>query len=392
LIVIDLLSKKTSTSSVRTVYFRYAISHIVMPKKHHNLFGEIATFQALHTAAHLAVKGKRSKAGAAAFMARLEPECFKLEAELQQGRYRSGKYLEILVRDPKRRIVSAAPFRDRVVHHALFSLIGPIFERGFIADSYANRLGKGTHRAVSRYEHYRDRYQFVLRADIWRYFPSIDHAILKADLRRRLACSQTLGLCDAIIDGSNPQEPVNLYFAGDDLFTPFQRARGLPLGNLTSQFFANVYLDGLDHYVKEILRAPYLRYVDDFALFSNDPAQLQAWREKIELWLQGRRLQLHPLKTHIAPCAERATFLGFELHAGGLRRLPAVNVTRFRNRLTELRKNWRAGHVDSAQVQQRVGGWVAHAKHAHSAGLRRALLKGGWFDPYWHSGAPVYCV
>lgn len=277
-----------------------------MPRRHDQLFGSIASFQALHQAVQRAVKGKRGKAGAAAFMARLEPECLRLERELHDGSYRTGRYVEIVVRDPKRRLVSAAPFRDRVVHHALFNVIGPVFERGFIDDSYANRVGKGTHRAIARYEHFRDHYAYVLRCDIWRYFPAIDHAILKADLRRRIACAPTLALCETIIDGSNPQETVLHYFDGDDLFTPQQRRRGLPLGNLTSQFFANVYLDGLDHFAKELLRAPYLRYVDDFALFAHSPQQLAEWHGRIATWLEGRRLRLHPLKTHISPTVQPA--------------------------------------------------------------------------------------
>jgi len=100
-----------------------------------------------------------------------------------------------------------------------------------------------------------------------------------------------------IVDPSNAQEPVHLYFDGDDLFNPFRRRRGLPIGNLTSQFFANLYLDGFDHFVTEILRAPYVRYVDDFALFHNDPAVLAGWRLRIEKYLAGRRLKLHPRKT-----------------------------------------------------------------------------------------------
>jgi RNA-directed DNA polymerase len=99
---------------------------------------------------------------------------------------------------------------------------------------------------------------------IYRYFPAIDHAILKSDFRRRIICPSTLALLDLIVDASNPRELVNLYFDGDDLFAPFQRRRGLPIGNLTSQFFGNLYLDGFDHFVTEVLRAPYLRYVDDF--------------------------------------------------------------------------------------------------------------------------------
>ncbi len=119
-------------------------------------------------------------------------------------------------------------------------------------------------------------HRHVLRGDIYRYFPAIDHEVLKADLRRRIACRRTLAVLDRIVDASNPQEPVNLYYPGDDLFTPFERRRGLPIGNLTSQLFANVYLDRFDHFVTEVLRAPYLRYVDDFALFADDPAGLEA--------------------------------------------------------------------------------------------------------------------
>ena len=212
-----------------------------------------------------AVRGKRDKPGAAAFLANLEKELLRLERELHNGTYRPGRNRTIEIFDPKHRIVSAAPFRDRVVHHALCAVCAPLFERGFIHDSYANRKGQGTHRAVARYEKFRDRFRHVLRCDIYRYFPAIDHTILKRDLRRRIACPRTLALADRIVDASNPQEPVHLHFPGDDLFAPFQRRRGLPIGNLTSQVFANVYLDGLDHFCKEVLRARgYLRYVDDF--------------------------------------------------------------------------------------------------------------------------------
>ena len=233
-----------------------------MPGKAHDLFDAIASFPALHAAALRAATGKRGKPGVAAFLANLETEVLRLERELRSGRYRPGRYKRIEVFDPKHRIVSAAPFRDRVVHHAFCGVCEPLFERGFIQDSYANRKGKGTHRAVARYERFRDRHRHVLRCDVYRYFPAIDHALLKRDLRRRIACPRTLALADRIIDGSNPQEPVHLYYPGDDLFTPFERRRGLPIGNLTSQFCANLYLDGLNHFVKEVLRAKgYLRYV-----------------------------------------------------------------------------------------------------------------------------------
>ncbi|MBM3488776.1 MAG: RNA-directed DNA polymerase [Alphaproteobacteria bacterium] len=353
-----------------------------MPRKADALFERIASFPALHAAALEAVRGKRRKPGAAAFMANLETELLGLERALNAGRWRPGGYVTIHVRDPKPRLVSAAPFRDRVVHHALVAAIEPWFERGFIFDSYANRTGKGTHRAVARYERFRDRFGFVLRGDIYRYFPAIDHAVLKADLERRIACERTLWLIGAIIDGSNAQEAVNHYYTGDDLFTPFDRRRGLPIGNLTSQFFANVYLDGFDHYVKEVLRAKgYVRYVDDFALFHDDPSALADWRGRIADYFAHRRLRLHPRKTAIVPCAEPAAFLGYLLLPGGYRRLPEDNVRRFRNRLRALRDRYRAGAVTLDEVECRVQAWIAHARQADTWRLRHAIFRDGLFDP-----------
>jgi len=335
-----------------------------------------------------AVRGKRGKPGAATFMVNLERELLNLEQQLQEGIWRPGRFVEIPIRDPKPRLVSAAPFRDRVVHHALCAVVAPIWERGFIPDSYANRKGYGTHRAIARYEHYRDRYRHVLRADIWRYFPAIDHQILKSDFRCRITCEKTLWLMDEIVDGSNAQEPVNHYFPGDDLFAPANRRRGLPIGNLTSQWFANLYLDRFDHFVKEVLRAPYLRYVDDFGLFHDDPSILLQWRARIEQFLVGRRLILHPRKTFLASTADDATFLGYVLRYNGCRRLPAENLRHFRNRLRGLRDRWRAGTVTAEEVQQRVGSWIAHAEHADTWRLRQALFRGGWFDPLREPDGP----
>jgi retron-type reverse transcriptase len=350
-----------------------------MPKRHDDLFARIANFGALRSAARRAVRGKRKNPGAGEFFANLERELLRLEDTLLHGTYRPGRYVEIRVRDPKERIVSAAPFRDRVVHHALCTVIGPLFERGFIGNTFANRVGKGTHRAIGAYEGYRDRHACVLRCDLFRYFPSIDHAILRAEFRRRIACASTLALIDAIIDGSNPQEPADLYFPGDDLFEPQRRRRGLPIGNLTSQFFANLYLDGFDHFVTEVLRAPYVRYVDDFALFHDDAAVLAQWRLRIERYLEGRRVKLHPRKTAIQATSEPSAFLGFVLLPGGGRRLPEDNVARFRNRLRGLRDRWRAGKVSRPEVEAKVGAWIAHAENADTWRLRQAMFGGGWF-------------
>lgn len=324
-------------------------------------------------------------------MANFEREVLRLERELQGGTYRPGRYVEIEVLDPKKRLVSAAPFRDRVVHHALCAVVEPIFEAGFIDNTFANLTGKGTHRAIVLYERYRDRHAHVLRCDIYRYFPSIDHELLKAEFRRRIGCEQTLWLMDLIVDGSNAQEPVDLHFLGDDLFEPYRRRRGLPIGNLTSQFSANLYLDRFDHWVSEVLRAPYVRYVDDFALFHDDPTVLADWRARIDGYLASRRLELHPRKTVILPTTEPTAFLGFVLSldtgparrraARSHRRLPEDNVRRFRNRLRGLRDEWRTGTVTHADVEARIGAWIAHASQADTVRLRQALFRGGWFAP-----------
>jgi retron-type reverse transcriptase len=359
-----------------------------MPRRHDRLFEQIASFAALHRAARRALRGKRRKPGPAAFFANLEPELLRLELELGEGSWRPGRYTTVQIRDPKRRMVSIAPFRDRVVHHALCAVVEPIFERGFIFDSFANRVGKGTHRAIARYEKFRNRSSHVLRCDLYRYFPSIDHEILKLDLRRRVACARTLELLDRIIDGSNPQEPVHVVYPGDDLFSSLARRKGLPIGNLTSQFFGNVYLDGLDHYVREVLRPRgYLRFVDDFALFCDDSSELAEFRERISLYLGRRRLALHPRKTYLQACREPAEFLGFVLHPSG-RRLPEQNVRRFRNRLRGLRDRWRVGRVSVAEVAARIGSWVAHAEHADTWRLRCAIFSGGWYDPALGPGRP----
>jgi hypothetical protein len=210
---------------------------------------------------------------------------------------------------------------------------------------------------------------------------AIDHVLLKAEFRRRIACERTLALMDLIVDASNAQEPVELHFPGDDLFEPYQRRRGLPIGNLTSQFFANLYLDRFDHFVTEVLQAPYVRYVDDFALFHSNPEVLASWRFQIERFLEARRLKLHPRKTVILPTSEPAPFLGVVLMRDGKRRLPEDNVARFRNRLYGLRQRWGAGTVERREVEAKVRSWIAHAEHANTWRLRQSLFRGGWFDP-----------
>ena len=217
-----------------------------------------------------AARGKRRKPDVAKFLLNLEPECFRLAGELASGVWQPGEYKSFYILEPKPRMISAAPFRDRVVHHALVSILEPHFERRFVAHSYACRVGKGTHLALARAAHLTRTRAFVLRGDVVKFFPSIDHEVVKGEVRRAVCDEPFLRVLDQIIDGSNPQESVSAWYSGDDLFTPLFRRRGLPIGNQTSQFLANVLLDRLDHAVMDQFGfGEYIRYCDDFLVFSS---------------------------------------------------------------------------------------------------------------------------
>jgi len=332
-----------------------------------NLFSRLVSFENLYQAARQAAKSKREKPAVMEFFMNLEENLFQLQAELQTRVYCPGAYRTFSVYDPKPRLISAAPFRDRVVHHALMNAIGQILERSLIHDTYANRVGKGTHRAIRRFQEYARRYRFVLKCDIKKYFPSIDHEILKGLLRRRIGDKHVLRLIDLLIDKSNEQVEVLDYFPGDDLLTPVERRKGLPIGNLTSQNFANFYLAPLDYFVKQALRCQgYVRYVDDFALFSDDKNQLRNWLADIGRFLENLRLKLHPRRCMISPSTVATRFLG-QVVTPSRRRLTGENVRRFRRSM----KKWQIR--PPGNVEQRVASWLGHARQANTEALIRSL-------------------
>jgi retron-type reverse transcriptase len=244
----------------------------------------------------------------------------------------------------------------------------------FTADSYACREGFGTHRALARAREGCACYRYVLQGDIRKYFPSIDHQILKDLLWRVIKCPRTLDLAARIIEGSNAQEPAAGYFPGDDLFAPFERRRGLPLGNQTSQFFANVYLNPLDHFVARELKAgAYARYVDDFLLFHDDKAALNAMLGRIEELLYGLRLTMHAGKSRAYRTRDGFTFLGWRVFPDHVR-LDRSNVTRFRRRFAALHRAYLKGSIGLGDVQKRVNAWIAHAAHGDTWRLRQGIF------------------
>ncbi|MBI1879010.1 MAG: group II intron reverse transcriptase domain-containing protein [Chloroflexi bacterium] len=277
-----------------------------MMKSYKNLYPQIYPFANLYQAFRTARKGgKRNKVEVASFEFDLEHNLLALESELRDQSYRPGGYTNFFIYEPKRRLVSAAPFRDRVVHHALCRVIEPIWETRFVSTSFACRMGKGTHKALDQCHAWVRHYRYAFQGDIVKYFPSIDHQILRDLLAHHLADPQVLRLIELILDsgaGLLADEYPMTYFPGDDLFA-ITRPRGLPIGNLTSQFWANVYLHQLDAFVKQELRCrAYLRYMDDFVLFADDKAQLHEWSTAVRNFLAGRlRLVLHPLKSLVFP-------------------------------------------------------------------------------------------
>ena len=197
-------------------------------KTYNHLFEQICSFENLLSAAKKAQKGKRSKQDVAMFNFRLEHELLKLQEELLNGTYQPGEYYEFYIFEPKKRMISAAPYRDRVVHHALCNVIEPIFDKSFIYDTYACRKGKGTHRAVERFTQFCRKNKYVLKCDIKKYFPSIDHEILYELICHKIRDRRTLWLIKLIIDSSNEQERVLEYFENDDLLTPLERRKAFP--------------------------------------------------------------------------------------------------------------------------------------------------------------------
>lgn len=348
--------------------------------RYDDFYSQVWDWDNLLLAYRKASKGKRGKPPAASFEYHLEDNLIQLQSELRDRSYRPGRYVSFYIHEPKRRLISAAPFRDRVVHHALCNVIEPLFERSFIFDSYANRAGKGTHRALDRCQRFARRNRYALQCDLRQFFPSIDHAILRDTLRRVIGDEDVMWLVDRILAsgvGVLSDEYEMAWFRNDDLFA-MNRPRGLPIGNLTSQFWANCYLNPFDHFVKRELRCQgrspaYLRYVDDFLLFGDDKRQLWTWREAIVERLACLRLTIHEKRAQVRPVTEGIPFLGFVVFRHR-RRLKRRKGIAYRRRLKELVEQYVDGEIALEQVTASVQGWVNHVRYGDTMALRETLL------------------
>jgi retron-type reverse transcriptase len=347
-----------------------------MAKVFDNLYPQVIDFTNLFEAWQKAAKGKRGCPSAAGFEMNLADELIRLQRELTNQTWQPGEYYSFYIRDPKKRLVSAAPFRDRVVHHALHNITEAIYDNTFIGDSYANRKGKGTHAAIDKAQALMRRYPYVLQCDLRQFFPSIDHSVMESLLYRKIIDEKIRWLMHQIVksgEGIHDGEYQMVYFPGDDLFA-VNRPRGLPIGNLTSQFWANVYLNELDQFVKRELGCKgYVRYVDDFLLFADSKQQLWQWKTAVREYLFGLRLAMHEKSSTVYPVTSGIPFLGFRLYTDH-RRLKRKNGVNFQRRLQRYYREYARGELSREDLNQRIQGWVAHVKRADTWGLRRSLF------------------
>jgi len=330
-------------------------------KRYNNLYPQIYDFKNLHNAFLKARRCKRYSPEVLSFSASLDEHLICLQNKLIWKSYHPSTYKEFYIHDPKTRLIAAPAFRDRVMHHAVYNVIAPKFDKKFIYDSYACRPGKGTHKGADRLTDFLGRsirdwgMVYCLKCDIRSYFLSVQHHTLKQTIRKTIKCRNTLWLLDTIIDSC----------PGDI---------GIPLGNLTSQLFANIYLDPLDHFIKELLQIKYyVRYMDDFIILHTDKKVLKQSREEIACFLFPRGLSLND-KTSIFPTSHGIDFLGYRIWPTH-RLLRKSSIRRAKRKFKMLSRRYREGRATRQKIEQSMRSWLSHARHCDSYNVRKTVLK-----------------
>ena len=334
-------------------------------------------------------KRKRYTVNAAKFEINFENELLQLQKELKEHTYKPGRSICFVVTKPKAREIFAADFRDRIVHHILVNYLEKIWEPKFIDQSYSCRKGKGAHKAIKDLKRYirkisQDNRQpaYFLQVDIQSFFVSLKKEILFKLIKRQVKNPEILWLTKIIIF----HNPTSNYYRkcqmslfdlipGHKSLFKVSPNQGLPIGNLTSQFFANVYLNKLDQFVKHKLKVKYyLRYVDDLVLLSQNKNQLKIWRDKIDKFLWDRlKLKLHPQKQILQTIDKGINFVGFIVKPGYtlMRRRIIKNLKeklwRFNQNLEEITEQ------EIKQILSMVNSYYGQFKHAKTFGLRQKL-------------------
>ena len=332
-----------------------------------DLFVELCSYENLKKAFMKARKGKTSKLYVLKFEKELKKNLFALRNELIFRIYKPKPLKTFIVRDPKTRKISKSDFKDRVVHHALINIIKPIFEPNFIYDNFANRIGKGTFNAIERFDYFKrkasknnSRKCYALKADVKHYFKTVNHDILLEIIKKKIKDKRVLWLIKLIISNHNTKE----------------KGVGMPLGNLTSQFFAGVYLNELDQFVKHRLKAKYyIRYVDDFVILHHDKDILINYKKQInEFLLKNLKLELHPDKSSILTLNTGIGFLGFRIFFYH-KLIKKKNLSHFDRKFNKLRKLYKEELIDREKIIEKLEGWLAYVSHANTFKYRKNVVK-----------------
>ena len=328
-------------------------------KTQKNLFERVFSFENLYMSYLKARRGKNNSSEVLEFTYDLENNLAALQKKLQNGTYRTGKYRCFTIFEPKKREISALPFKDRVVHHAVCNVIEPLFEKAFIFDSYACREGKGTHAGANRLQYFlrkNSKNCFALKCDVKHYFPSVNHEMLKKMVREKIADKKLLALLDHIVDSPGGK-------------------KGIPIGNLTSQLFANIYLNKLDYFIKQGLKAKhYLRYMDDFILLHESKKQLQCWKKQIEQFLHSIKLLFNEKKANVFPTCSGVDFLGYRLFAFH-RLIRKSTVKRFLHRIKAKIRKFHSGEISFKKLTESFNSWEAYLGHGNSYALKKSIYR-----------------
>jgi len=327
------------------------------------LFEQVCTYDNLLNGSLRAMKGKKDKERVARFYFNLEFELLRIQDELLSGSYQPGPYHCFYVYEPKKRYICSVDFRDRVVHHALCNVLESFFEKWFIFDSYACRLNKGTHKAIRRVQTWARKSPYFLKVDVRKFFESVDHAVLKRLLSKKFKDPRLMSLMERIID-----QPVPGYRGG----------KGLAIGNLTSQWWANYYLNLLDHYLKDERGIKYyVRYMDDLVIMAQDKAELHEVKAEMgEFIARELKLELKEKGSYMAPVSQGIPFLGFRIFPG-LIRLKHASVVRFIRKFRHNERLYRQGQIDERALIRSGASLIGHLEHGNTYRLRQKIFYGG---------------
>jgi len=364
------------------------------------MYDKICTFENLLRSYKLARKSNRYKKRICQFDFFLESNLLKIQKELISETFVTRPYNHFIVTDPKTRQIAAPEFRDRVVQHALVDTIEPLFESSFIYDSYACRRNKGTTFALKRIQKFlkagrsyygKDEEIYFLKCDIRKFFPSISWDVLLEIVRKKISCPKTLRLIEKIVTTHqvyrklivNPKVQMSLFDNPDTLeeVISIKKRTGLPIGNLTSQLFANVYLGELDNFVKHNLKERwYDRYMDDFLIISNDKKHLLLVKDEINTFLNEKlKLTLHPRKSFVQNTKNGVTFVGYRIFYDHIL-IRGSTLIHFRKKHKKRLKQLKKGKITKEDLRQSELSFKGHMKHADTWNLEKMLKEKVFID------------